>query len=165
MAGAYTSTYGGNALNYTKSGYNIHATVKAEKVEETDQGGLTLLDYIYRGAQVSIDAIFKVFTAFSAGGTGFVPWQWGATLGNVYSSSNPIGRLASASAAALILTAVTGTPAAGAGLMATLTAALAIVSPDNDMTLVLNSIGRDVPLKWDVLLKDTTGTGQLIVVT
>ena len=71
--------------------------------------------------------------------------------------------LGTAKAQALVLTAVANTPAATSP--ATLTATKSIISPDNNFQLIFNSTLREVPLKWDVFLVDTGGTGSLVSLT
>lgn len=159
IAGAYTGTWNSVALNYTRQGFSLNFTQKAERIEETDLYGLSLIDMVYRGATLSIDMIGKIY---GAGTTGPL-WPWTATFGVVYAAATPIARLATTVAQALVLTAVAGTPAAASP--ATLTAAKAIISPDNNMQVVFNSTLREVPLRWDVLLTESASVGSLFTTT
>lgn len=163
IAGAYTGVHNSIPLLYTRQGYNLHFTHKAERIEETDLYGLSLIELIYRGAQLTIDTICKVYGANSVGALS--PWMLGLALGNVYTAGLPISQLGSAAARPLVLTAVPFTPAAVAAAPATLTVAKSIISPDQDFTLIFNSVLREVPLRWDALLVDTVGTGSVFVVT
>ena len=61
VAGAYTGTWNSNPLNYTRQGFNLNLTHKAERVEESDLYGLSLIEMIFRGTQLMIDTILKVF--------------------------------------------------------------------------------------------------------
>ncbi len=160
-AGAYTGTLnpaggGATALGYTRQGYNLHFVQKGERVEETDLYGLSLFDVVGRGAARTIDAIFRVYAAITRDAL----FPWAGAFGRVYNAANPLGTLASVTPDAIVLTAVANTPAASNG-PATLTCPVVILSPDNDLSLVLNSTVRDVPLKWDVLLSDSGGVGTL----
>ncbi len=159
IAGAYTATWNSVPLLYTRQGFNLNLTLKGERIEETDLYGLSLIDIVYRGAQLTIDTICKVY---GAGATGPLA-AWVASLGQVYTAARPIAQLASTAAAPLVLTAVANTPAASSP--ATFTATKSIVSPDNNFQLIFNSQHREVPLRWDVLTIDTAGVGSLFALT
>jgi hypothetical protein len=160
IAGAYTGTYNSVAINYTRSGYNINFMLRAERVDETDIYGNSLIDLIYRGAQLTIDTIAKVYAAGSTGPLA----AWASSFnGQVYAAAKPIAQLASTAAAALVLTAVANTPAASSP--ATFTATKSIISPDNNFSLIFNSQLREVPLRWDVLTTDSAGTGSMFALT
>lgn len=118
-----------------------------------------MIDIIYRGAQMSIDMICKVYSSVATGA--LFPWGSG-TLGNVYTSALPIAQLANSSPDVLALTAVANTPAASSP--ATLTASV-IISPDQNFQVILNSTLREVPLRFDALLQDSGGTGSLFTVS
>ena len=165
VAGAYTGTLNQNgagalALNYTRQGFNLNFAIKAERVEESDIYGLSLIDIIFRGCQLSIDTICRVYSSVTR--NALMPWT--GTFGRVYDAANPIAQLASVRNDTLVLTAVAATPAATAG-PATFTATGVTISPDNNLQIVLNSTLREVPLRWDVLLKDSGGTGSLFSTT
>jgi hypothetical protein len=112
-----------------------------------------------RGAQMTIDGMFKIYALAAAC---YFPFA-GNTFGKVYDGNNPIGTLASTKGVPLVLTAVANTPAASSP--ATLTAAKAIISPDQNLQMVFNSTLREVPLRWDILLQDVTAVGSLVVLT
>ena len=160
IAGAYTGVHNSNALNYTRQGYNLNFVQKGERIEETDLYGLSLIEIIGRGSQMTIDTICKIYSSSTYGAL----WPWGTfTAGGVYAAATPISRLASSVAASLVLTAVANTPAAATP--ATMTASKSIISPDQNLQLIFNSVHREVPLRFDVLLTDTTGTGSLFTMT
>jgi hypothetical protein len=159
VAGAYTGTWNAVALNYTRQGFNIGMVQKAERVEETDLYGETLIELIYRGAAVTVDTICKVY----ANALRAVFWPWTGTLGAVYTAALPIAQLGSAQTAALVLTSVANTPAASTP--ATLTVGKAILSPGQNMAIIFNSMLREVPMRWDALLSDAAGTGSLFACT
>jgi hypothetical protein len=165
IAGAYVGTYDRNGagalpLAYTRTGYNLNFTQKAERVEETDIYGLNLIEMIYRGANLTIDTICKVYSSVTRGAF----WPWMTTVGQVYNAAFPISQLGSAINNILLLTAVANTPAAVAQSPLTCTANV-IISPDNNLQIVFNSTLREVPLKFDVLLRDSGGTGSLFTMT
>lgn len=161
VAGAYTGTWNSLALLYTRRGFNLHFTQRGERVEESDLYGRSLIDIIYTGAQVSIDTTCMVYTA----NIKTVFWPWTGTFGVVYNTTNPIAQLASTAGKSLVLTTVANTPAAAGAGPNTVTANPSIISPDNDQTLVLNSQLREVPLRFDCLTTDSTGTGSVIALT
>lgn len=158
IAGAYTGTInpaaaGAVALNYTRQGFNLNFTQKNERVEETDLFGLCLIELVGRGAQMTIDCICKIYN--SATRDALFPWSGATGFGRVYNAANPIGKLASGSLDALVFTAVASTSAAASP--ATLTAPSVKLSPDNSSQIVLSSVVREVPLKWDVLMTESAG--------
>jgi len=147
IAGSYTSSLGGTNLEYTRKGWSIHLTTFGEDVDETDAYGKTLVEQIYTGANIEIEAVLRVYQAAAL--TAF--WPWTGTFGLVSSSTFPIGRRATDVATAigaLVLTAVTGTPAAGGGTITTATAALPLLAPGFDVNLLLSSQPRDIPLRF-----------------
>ena len=166
IAGAYTGTLnpagaGASALNYTRQGFNLNFTQKGEKLEESDIFGMSLIEIVGRGCQMTIDCVCKIYAAVTR--DALFPWSGPTGFGRVYNAANPIGKLASSALDALIFTSVAGTSAAASP--ATLTAPSVKLSPDNNSAIILNSTIRDVPLRWDVLLTDSAGVGSLFVTT
>ena len=161
LAGAYTTLYGGNALGYTRQGFNLNFVQKGERIEETDLYGLSLIEIIGRGSQMTIDTICKLWFSSTYGAL----WPWASTFGNVYTAAAPISRQASSIGGAIVMTVVANTPAAVAASPTSLTATKSILSPDQNLQVIFNSVHREVPLRWDVLTIDTTGTGSLFSTT
>ncbi len=159
IAGHYTGTYNAVGLGYTKEGWAIHWTSHAEKIDQTDAYGRTLIELIYQGGDISIITEARVYKA----GTTVPFWPWASTIGGIWSAAAPMGVRGTDVAKALVLTSVAATPAAGAP--ATATGSLAILSPENDQALILSSVARSVPLKWDLLPTETTGTGAKMILT
>lgn len=164
IAGAYTGTLnpaaaGAVALNYTRQGFNLNFTQKGERVEESDLYGLSLIEIVYRGAQMTVDTICKVYAAVTRDAL----FPWAGAFGRVYNAANPISALASVLPDALVFTAVANTPAASSP--ATLTCPAVSLSPDQNFNIILNSVVREVPLRWDVLLSDTAAVGSLFTTT
>lgn len=155
IAGHYVGTYNSVGLGYTKEGYALHFTTHAEKIDQTDAYGRTLIDLIYQGADVSIVTEARLYKA----GTIAPFWPWTSAFGAIYSALNPMGTRGTDLAKALVLTATSGTPAATSP--ATATGTLAILSPENDQTLIFSSVARSVPLKWDLLPLETSVGGFL----
>lgn len=164
IAGAYTATLnpksaGAVALGYTRQGYNLNFVNRGERLEETDLFGLSLVDIVGRGMQMTIDTVCKIYAA----ATRDAIFPWTATFGRVYAAATPIGQLASTSPDILILTSVAGTTAAASP--ATLTAPSVKLSPDNNVGLIFSSVIREVPLRWDVLITESASVGTLFSTT
>lgn len=164
IAGAYTGTLnpagaGATALNYTRQGFNLNFTQKGEKLEESDLFGMTLIEVVGRGSQMTIDCICKVYAAITRDAL----FPWAGAFGRVYNAALPIAGLASVAPDALIFTSVANTPAASSP--ATLTAPCVTLSPDNNLQIVLNSTIREVPLRWDVIMTETAAVGSLFTTT
>jgi hypothetical protein len=163
IAGAYTGSYAAAALGYTRSGYNLNFVTKAERLEETDIYGQSLICLVDRGMQMTIDTICKIYSTATI--RALFPWVAG-TFGRVYAAANPISQIAAAAGGAdsLVLTVVANTPAATGAGPTTLTAAT-ILASDQNLQLVLSSVIREVPLRWDVFLSDSAGVGSLFTTT
>lgn len=158
VAGAYTATWNAVAVGLTRQGFELSMQTKAEMIDETDQFGMTTIDWIYRG----LDA-FLQFTcrAYKAGSTGpFWPW---AALGQVRTALLPIGRLASDVAQAVVLTATSATPAASSP--ASLTGSKSLLAPNFDGRLLFDSRLREVPIRLQLLPSDSTGTTTVFTTT
>lgn len=151
VVGRYAGTYNAVDVGITENGYETTLELKQENIDESDAYGAALLDYVYRGGNCSLEFDSKAYKAGSK--TPF--WPWGA-WGGMATTAAPIGRLASAVASAMVLTAAANTPAAAAP--ATLTASKAILSPGFSGKLLYNSKLRRVPVKLCMLPSDSTGT-------
>jgi len=155
IAGHYTSTYNASSLAYTRRGYILHWTSHAEKIDESDAYGRTLLDGIYQGGDIDIEAICRVDSA--AAKAAF--WPWGASLGAIASTAAPIGRRFTDVAAAFVATVVASTPAATFASPTTITASLAILAPEVDQQIIFSSQAREIPLRF-VTLPATGGSSD-----
>lgn len=150
IAGRYSSTYNAVDTGITENGYELEQSSRQEVVEQTDAFGESAIDGVYRGGNVFVMFDSKAYKAGSI--TPF--WPWGA-MGVLLTSAAPLGRLASAVAAAHVLTAVANTPAAAAP--ATLTGTLGILAPNQSARLLFNSKVRNVPIRLQYLVYDATG--------
>lgn len=144
VAGRYSSTYNAVDTGITEGGYELSQDSKAELLNETDHYGGMLIDFIYRGGDVSLMFESKAYKAGST--TPF--WPWGA-LG----VTGVISRLASDVALITVLTSTTGTPAVSAP--ATLTGTKSILAPNNPARLLYNSKLRTVPVRLQLLPYDS----------
>lgn len=150
IGGRYSGTHGGGDLGLTEMGYTIIIVPLAERIEESDAYGLTLLDYFFRGVNVStvFDSLEYKGTQGTSGPLNAI-WPWGGTLGTM----STIARLASDISDSMVLTAASGTPAASTP--ATLTAARSIIEPGFNVSLLLNSKLRKVPVRFVHLPSDS----------
>lgn len=143
IAGRYSSTLAAADLGITESGYEVIFVPKAELIAESDAYGQSLIEFIFRGIDVSVllnSLEYKTGTIAAA-------WPWGA-LG----TAGVIGRLGSAISSSLVLTSTASTPAASTP--ASLTAGRSILSPGYNLSLLFNSKLRKVPIRFDVLPSD-----------
>jgi hypothetical protein len=161
--GEYQMTYAGvNVGLITSGGEHLRFRPKKKKIDDTATYGDTLIDGIYRGLECRLQVTFKEWIApvkqaiypYSAAGA---PGGFDGTLG-------VIGRLDSDLAQQIVLTAVSGTPAALNG-PATLTAAKAILSDANDIDMLFGPDETDLPVLFDLLLYDDAGTKRVFKLT
>jgi len=148
-AGAYTPPAGG-ALSMgilNDDGFELAATPKGEEINATDAYGLSLLDFVYRGADWRLRARAKEFAADLMK----IVWPWGMGTGALSPRMGVIGRRGSDIAGSMVLTATTGTPAASSPGPASLTAGLCVASPNANMAMYFTSKARDVPAELVLL--------------
>lgn len=151
--GQYTAAISSTDLGLTTSeGWKLRYRPAKKKINDTNLYGDTLIDGIYLGMEgVQLMTTFKEWKAGMLG----TLWPYGAaafdgTLGT-------IGVLDSSLASTIVLTAVTGTPAATNGPV-TLTCHQCILSPDNDIEVLLAPDERNVPVLFDLLLSNVSST-------
>lgn len=149
IAGRYAGTYNSVDVGITENGYELQQDSDAQPVSPTDAYGDSVIDLVYRGGNVFLQFESKAYKAGSI--TPF--WPWGA-LG----AMGVIGRLASAVAAAMVLTATTGTPAVASP--ATLTGTLSILAENSPARLLYSSAVRLVPVRLRLLPYDA-GSGVI----
>jgi hypothetical protein len=153
VVGSYAATYDGTSTGITRNGYRITHDQKAEAIEQSDVYGKTMLDAIWQGANVSCE-----FTcmAFVKGLPVLNPFT--AALFTLWTTANPMGRLFSDLAKALVLTVTANTPAAAVGVgPSTLTASKAILAPNYSATYAYDNTLRELPLRLQFLPYTSTG--------
>jgi hypothetical protein len=134
----------------TSGGQNLRYRPSIKKINNTSLYGDTLIDGIYRGLSgVQLLVTFKEWTSTIRS----LLWPWSTNLGE----QGRIGQLASALAAPIVLTAQALSPAAVNG-PATLTASLALLAPENDVSVLFGPDERDIPVLFDLYLYDDSGT-------
>lgn len=147
VAGPYNGTYNAVALGITADGFKLDLTLKQENIDESDLYGGSLLDYVYRGGDATMEYRSKAYKPGSVAPM----WPWGP-LGQITSTAAPVGRLASDVASPFVLTAVANTPAAVIGnACATFTASKAILAPGYNPSLLFTSKLREVPVRLALL--------------
>ena len=160
VPGEYVFSHGGNALGLIQSdGPRLKFTPHSRPVSDTAIYGDTKIDGIYRGQDVQVLVTFKEWTAIIRTAI----WPYGAagfdgTLGQ-------IGRLDSALASVILLTAASNSPAAAANSPATLQANLGIIAPENEIDILMGPDERNIPVLFDLLPYDASGTIRHFAIT
>lgn len=166
IAGEYTSTYDAVDLGETEGGFTLENTMLAEPIV-ADNMGQTVQDLVYQGQSAFISfvslepdkaAILEAFHPF---------WASAAVTDmlKISDSTNVIGQLGTAVAKALVLTVVANTPAAGTGGIATITLDKAILAPNFPKQLLFATRTRRLPLRFQLLPFDDSGTKRFGTVT
>lgn len=168
VAGAYSSTYdppGGVAaadMGIMEEGYELSARVAKERIGQTDKFGGMFIDAVYQGiAEFLIQANGIEWKA----GLLAAQYPYGAAVpasGAAYIGPGVIGRLDSAVAGVMILSATSGTPAAAAP--ASVTATYAIIT-EQAVRIILTSKLRKLPGQWQCLPYDDSGTTKIVTLT
>ena len=141
LAGRYTATLGASALGQTKDGFRVsHSSF--EQPITGDAMAQTVQDAVHQGAEMHV-----AFTGieYNAAGMQNAFWPFSSTIYDM----GVIGRLRSAIADSLVLTAVAGTPAAAAP--ATATFLLTQLAAGFPVELLFATALREVPLRFAVL--------------
>jgi hypothetical protein len=162
--GVYTATLGGVALGLTTGdGFRLRYRRKSIPINNTGAYGDTLIDGIYRGIEgVQVITTLKEIVA----GAQTAMWPNGASGfdGTLGTSTKGIGTLDSANALALVLTPAAGTPAAANGPSnGVFTASLAILAAENDVEFLFGPVETDVPIVFNLILYDASGTKRFFL--
>ncbi len=139
IAGRYTATYNALALGVTKEGLRLSHQI-FKRMITGDYLGETPQDAVYRGAEVNIA---YTLLEYNAAGAQAAFWPYGAN----FLELGVLGRLdvGSSIAKPLVLTALSGTPAAGNP--ATITLPLAILAENFPVELLFAPDVREVPIR------------------
>jgi hypothetical protein len=150
IGGRYSSTLGGGDFGLTEQGYQLVIVGHAEKIQQSDAYGDSLLDWFMRGCDVSVIADSLEYKgSMGASGPHAATWPYGTTFG----AHGVIGRLASNVALSLVMSATASTPAATTP--ASLTAARTMLEPGFNVALLFNSRLRKVPARFACLPSDS----------
>jgi len=155
--GYYTQTLDGDDCGLVEGVRRLRRRFKWEPIR-ADKWGDTTIDGVYRGGDCFLSVVFKewkdpVSTLIA---NMFVPADLGAV--------GEVGELITNFAKALVLTAQAGSPAAAAGPV-TITASQAITAADNDMEFLLGNLQRDVPVLFQLIPYDDSGTLRWFSIT
>lgn len=145
IAGAYTATLGGSTLGQIEAGFTLDFSfmkriITGDTLAESPQ------DAVFRGAQASIQYTLLEYNALAALSAMF---PYGSVFLNM---SAPVGVIdvTSSKHKQLILTAVTGTPAAVALGPATMTLPRCILAPNFPVNLLFAPDLRTVPIRQQI---------------
>lgn len=145
ISGPYSVTFGGVATGIFVGDAGVptlEMTVHGEPINRTDYWGRSLINNIFMGIDWRFLATLQEYRVGSI--ATFTPF---AALGQL----GVVGRLYYDLASALVLTAVTGTPAATAGAPNTLTASKAVLAPEFPIKLLFGPQARTVPIALQLL--------------
>lgn len=134
--GPYTVTYNGLSLGLLEGQPKCISVPHAIDVRSSRWGN-SVIDGIQDGADVFVSLMLKEWTAAIRAAL----WPFSANLGD----AGVPGRLLSDLGAALVFTAVTGTPAATNGPV-TRTFAAACLAPEHNLEVMLGNEERNIPL-------------------
>lgn len=151
--GYYEMTYNAVSVGQVEGPKTLRRNAISQEIT-TDKFGP--VDGVYQGGECFLSVILKEWKLPETN----IIWPYGADFGAV----GQLGRLNSDLAKQIILTAQTGSPAATEG-PATFTAALAILAPQNDTSVLFGNVQRDVPVLFKLYPYDDTGTQRWFSVT
>ena len=165
IAGRYSATYGlsgaGVDVGITNDGFRVRQEVHYEPINESDHYGQSTLDLIYRGGDVFLEFLAKVYGSVISTSAISAFWPWGAGLGILQTFGSgagplPIGRLAYDLNHQTVLTSTAGSPAVSTP--ASLTALRTALAPNFRGELLFNSRLRQVPIQLQMLPNETTAS-------
>ncbi|MEX2176192.1 MAG: hypothetical protein WD872_17655 [Pirellulaceae bacterium] len=140
IAGRFTATLGASALGQTADGFRVSHQSFARQIVG-DALAQTPQDAIHQGAEMFVAARL---IEYNAAGAQNAFWPFSTTIYDL----GVIGRLYSAIADSLILTALAGTPAAA--IPATATFLLTVLADGFPVELLFSPDLREVPLRLRV---------------
>lgn len=151
--GEYTATFDGTTLGMcTSGGKNLFYRLQGQLIDDTDTYGRTPIDLIELGAEVFLRMTFREWLAKVKLAIWPLSTAWDGILGT-------IGRLGTAQAKQIVLTAKAGTPAAdGAVGPATITFPSCHLAEGQDVNVLFAPAVRDVPVVFRVFPTDVSGT-------
>jgi len=150
--GSYHASYKTNALGLLEGSPREQMVSHAQDVRASQYGD-SVIDGVYRGGDCFVILTVKEWISASK----VAMWPFNADLG----LSGIIGRLSADIAGALLLTAITGTPAATAG-PATRSYPLAILMPEFTREITFGTEERNVMLTFRCLPTEVSAnTAQL----
>ena len=169
ISGRYSATYAGPSgtpaaadVGLTKNGYSLEVSWSKKLINESDAYGESAIDGIHRGGNCFLQFDSLEYKAGSLNAA----FPYGAVLAPTGAGAlgpGVIGRLDSAVAGTMVLTATASTPAASTP--ATLTTAAAVIAENFPVKLLFDTSLREVPLRMRLYLYDSAGTKQWFATT
>jgi hypothetical protein len=154
--GAYTGVYNTFPLGLSREGYRIVHEVRQQNIEQSDGYGDSLIDYVTRGGNVSVNFTMMSFRKAIAAS---VLWPFATSIYTLGTNAAPIGRLASDLARPFVMVVQANTPAAVIGFgPATITAEKAIMAPGQSFEHLYDSRLREVPVRLSLLPYNNAAT-------
>jgi hypothetical protein len=159
VPGAYAMTHDGVSVGLVESdGPTLQYRFHERPIDNTATYGDTKIDGIYRGGNCQLLVTFKEWNAEIRDAL----WPWSSAFDGTI---GVVGRLASARAKQIILTATSGSPAAVSLGPNTFTTNAAILAADNDVSVLMGPDERNIPVLFDLLLYDASGTKRWFAIT
>ncbi len=147
VPGKYTATYGGTAVGMVENGFWIRWRGHKKEIRGTNAFGEMKIDGIYRGVDAYVECVFKEWNATVQK----IIWPWVTISADTDKGKLGImGQLDSGLAAALVLTPLSGSPAASnSGGIWTFT--YTTLAAENDVRFFAGLDERNVPVLLDVV--------------
>ncbi len=139
--GPYEATFNGNAVGLLEGPIRHQQSVFGLPIRASIYGQ-TVIDYILQGSGMFLVMVVKEWNSNSKAAL----WPYGQTQGIV----NEPGILMSTYAKQIVLTAVTGTPAATEGPV-TRTYPLAMLLPGHNLDVPMGAVERNIPIVFGIL--------------
>lgn len=139
--GPYEATYKGNSIGLLEGEIRVQQNVIGLPIRASLYGQ-TIINYVLQGAGHFVAFTIKEWNANSKAAM----WQFGTTPGIV----NEAGLLFDAMAGAMVLTALSGTPAATEGPV-TRTYPLAVLLPGHNLDTPLGPVERNIQIVFAAL--------------
>lgn len=150
--GPYTATWNSNSIGLLE-GVVRHSESAIGLPIRAGLYGQSVLDYILQGASMFVTIVVKEWNS----NTRAMLWPFGTSMGIVHEAGFLLG--AGAYAKQLVLTAVSGTPAATEG-PTTRTYPLTIPLPGHSLDATFGAVERNIPVVLAVLPEDNSGGDQ-----
>jgi hypothetical protein len=157
-SGSYTPPGGGAGdLGLMQRGYEIQITFAKQLINDTDGYAECVVDGVYRGGNCFLQGTSREYKSGVLAAA--LPYGTLAATGANSFGPGVIGRLDSAVAGSLVLSATAATPAAASP--ATLTGAFTILAPNFDVRMFMGPEARMVPMRFQFMLYIDAGNANL----
>lgn len=165
IAGPYVWTFNGRAIGISEDGWRLTQTVSGDPIRG-DNLGDSMQDYVYRGGDVTMEAVLQEWDVALNGVDGAgaktntscasIFWPW-ATLG----TTGQIGRLGSVVAAPLVgVPAPTTSAASATAGYRTITMTYTVLPPGYNVSMLFAARLRNVPIRLQALPAPIVDSGS-----